>query len=99
MMTKEYIEREAALDAITHNTLIDPTESDIVALTLAVAQKNIRKVPAADVVEVVRCRDCQHYIDGKCYVSNRKRIFTYDVNIHHRKADDFCSYGERRTEE
>ena len=96
-MNKEYIEREAALDTITYNTLVEPTASDIVALTLAVAQKNIRNVSSADVVEVVRCRDCQHYIDGKCYVSNRKRIFTYDVNIHHRKADDFCSYGERRT--
>lgn len=98
MITKEYIEREAALDAITYKPIIEPTEFDIVALTLATAQKHIRKVPAADAVVVVRCRDCQHYIDGCCYVSNRKRIFTYDVNIHHRKADDFCSYGERRTE-
>ena len=57
----------------------------------------INRAPTADVVEIIRCRDCQHYIDGKCYVSNRKRTFTYDVNIHHRKADDFCSYGERRT--
>lgn len=50
----------------------------------------------ADVVEVVRCKDCSHYIDGKCYVTNRSPLFKYNVNIHSRKANDYCSYGERR---
>ena len=100
MMIKEYIEREAALNAINYNSIIDPTESDIVALTLATAQKHIRKVPAADVVEVVRCKDCQHYIDGCCYVSNRTNKGLYPrVNIHSRNENDYCSYGERRTED
>ena len=54
--------------------------------------------PTADVVEVVRCRDCAHYLDGKCYVKNRSPLFKYDVNIHSRKEDDYCSYGERREE-
>ena len=98
-MTKEYIEREAALNAITYKPIIEPTEPDIVDLTLAVARKYIRKVPAADVVEVVRCRDCQHYIDGCCYVSNHTNKGLYPrVNIHSRNENDFCSYGERRTE-
>ncbi len=50
----------------------------------------------ADFVEVVRCRDCSHYIDGKCYVSNRSPLFKYNVNIHSRGKDDYCSYGERK---
>ena len=58
--------------------------------------KNKNTTPAADVVEVVRCKDCEHYIRGECCVKNHKRIFTYDVNIHHRREDDYCSYGERK---
>jgi hypothetical protein len=40
--------------------------------------------PAADVVEVVRCKDCKHhhYICPSGFIA--------------RKANDFCSYGERR---
>ena len=56
-------------------------------------------LPTVDVAEVVRCKDCEHYLDGKCYVTNRSTLFKYDVNIHSRKEDDFCSYGtpkERR---
>ena len=46
----------------------------------------IKQVPAADVVEVVRCRDCKkHYKDGFCDV--------FDVRT---KAKDYCSYGEMR---
>ena len=55
--------------------------------------------PTVDAVEVVRCRDCQHYIDGCCYVSNRTNKGLYPrVNIHSRSENDYCSYGERRTE-
>lgn len=53
------------------------------------AETEIDMLPTADVVEVVRCRDCQHYYDGRCYVGNRSPLFKYDVNIHHRKKDDF----------
>lgn len=56
----------------------------------------INNAPTADVVEVVRCKDCQHYINGRCYVKNRKPLFTCDVNIHGCKQNDFCSYGERK---
>lgn len=55
------------------------------------------EAPAADVVEVVRCKDCAHYDDGECgYHSEpgEQRAYerwTVDVN-----ENDFCSYGERR---
>ena len=55
---------------------------------------------ATNIVEVVICKDCQHYIDGCCYVSNRTNKGLYPrVNIHSRNENDFCSYGERRTED
>lgn len=45
----------------------------------------------ADVVEVVRCKDCQrsrHMIfDGFCYCKRVRAV---------RKADDFCSKGKRK---
>ena len=63
---------------------------------LCIAESIILNTPTADVVEIVRCKNCEHYYDGKCYVANRSPLFKYDVNIHHRKEDDFCSYGEER---
>lgn len=40
----------------------------------------------ADVVEVVRCKDCKHYDGGRfCYYTE---ITVLD--------NDYCSYGERR---
>ena len=61
------------------------------------ARKLMVDAPAADVVEVVRCKDCKYYFDGCCYVSNRTNKGLYPrVNIHSRGRDDFCSYGERK---
>ena len=48
--------------------------------------------PAADVVEVVRCKDCK-------YAKPMSFKGYFVCKRHHkycRKADDFCSYGERR---
>ena len=48
-------------------------------------------VPTADVVEVVRCKDCrfiEFMSDGKTLACLRQSAY--------RKPDDFCSYGERR---
>ena len=98
-MRKEYIEREAALDAITYNALIEPTESDIVALTLAVAQKNIRKVPATDVIAVTRCKDCK-YCDKYTKWNNKEYLgCSWNGEIYEVEAEHYCSYGERRTED
>lgn len=50
---------------------------------------DVRDLPAADVVEVVRCRDCKH---------NPMRSFTGCpmAGIEKRKTTDYCSYGERK---
>ena len=49
----------------------------------------VNNVPAVDAVEVVRCKDCKHgSVDaywGGYYCEGKLK-----------KADDFCSYGERR---
>ena len=47
----------------------------------------IYDLPSADVVEVVRCKDCKRYIrhDKRC------GFWNYGV-----RQDDWCSYGERK---
>lgn len=53
----------------------------------------ILNAPTADVVEVVRCKDCVYcrpYNDGKLYCHKKANIFVPIVD-----ADDYCSCGER----
>lgn len=65
--------------------------------------KNERIAPTADVVEVVRCKDCQHWKNtsydtvtedhwGEC----RKPLGDY--RYCETAENDYCSYGERREE-
>jgi len=50
---------------------------------------DLGELPSADAVEVVRCKDCKHlFEDNGCPLRYFKT---------HRE-DDFCSYGERRTD-
>lgn len=69
----EYIEREAAIESL-------PVAWDS-------AVNAIRNMPAADVVSVVRCKDCRYFKMYKCRMG-------------YSNYDDFCSYGEykRNTE-
>jgi hypothetical protein len=53
--------------------------------------------PCADVVPVVRCKDCVHWYDReevclKIYSDGTVSPYAWQF----RGADDFCSYGERR---
>ena len=49
----------------------------------------IDDIPTADVVEVVRCKDCKYYnaIDTDRLSECKKGFETY--------GNDYCSYGER----
>ncbi len=55
--------------------------------------------PTADVVEVVRCKDCKHYkaFDRITYGKNTAKACCRGAK---RKVNenDYCSYGERREE-
>ena len=55
-MAKEYIDRKAAVAALIGDETVHIP-------TLLFAQKRIEAIPAADVVEVVRCRDCKYRHD------------------------------------
>lgn len=59
-----------------------------------IAARIIDDAPAVDAVEVVRCRDCKYIYFNKAYNSCLCR--NTNGLTSHLKADDFCSYGERR---
>lgn len=52
--------------------------------------KFIRSIPTADVMEVLRCKDCKFFCrESRCYCGEFGGIVT---------EDDFCSRGERKDE-
>ena len=56
----------------------------------------LHNAPAADVVEVVRCKDCEYWecvcggTTGRCESSRNGLFYEYTDNL------DYCSYGERK---
>ena len=84
-----YIEREKVIEIAKDKYYSDFHKSmaDLTSL-----RELLEDTPTADVVEVVRCKDCRLatediMIDGWYYC--------YNDCIPH-KPDDFCSYGERK---
>ena len=51
----------------------------------------LEKAPTVDAVEVVRCRDCKHYKPDEYECG-----CDFAGGLPYVKADDLCSYGERR---
>ena len=49
----------------------------------------LRRLPPADVVEVVRCKDCKYNPKSLGWVTCPM------TGANTRKDDDYCSYGER----
>ena len=56
---------------------------------LSIIQMDMLKLPAADVVPVVRCKDCKYNV-------GTKKCLNPDSFFAVPKDDDFCSYGERK---
>lgn len=85
-MPDEYISREAALTALQDSDLFNTTERQLRA---------IRELPAADVAQVVRCRDCAAWKRNVGIVdSPNGHCFEHDIDTN---GQDFCSYGKYQT--
>lgn len=92
----EYIEREAV-----HRTMVglkryswtSPVGTER-RVTVDADEVNfgVDKIPAADVVEVVRCEKCKYFL---CKACNHPRHDHHERSVW-QKEIDFCSYGERR---
>ena len=48
--------------------------------------------PTADVVEVVRCKDCKHFFRDSCF----NKVWGEGDPVPEVNKNDFCSYGERK---
>lgn len=93
MADKEYIERGAVLnpaDILTVHTR-EYGSIDVIPVDC------VSDIPAADVVEVVRCCDCKHcetvihsIVDEPKWFCTRM-VKAFDVD-----PSSFCSYGERK---
>ena len=91
-MTSEYIRKQDAIDEI--NTNADDLEQNggipfaQGARAMAIV---VEQMSPADVVKVVRCKDCK-------YNATTHKCLNPDSFFLIPKDDDFCSYGERREE-
>ena len=93
-----YISREAAIDAVMS---VEPFAlMDFEGKVFGAGQKTddvvkaLEQLPSADVVEVIKCKDCKHHYTKSllCEVWSRYgTVATLDT--------DYCSYAERRTDE
>ena len=97
MDKKEYIGRGELMEKIMkirENSPYIDTESDLIH---RIEHNNFISMvvhhPAADVVEVVRCKDCAywdcHGTTGRCESPRNGLIYEYT------DGDDYCSYGEK----
>lgn len=88
----EYIKREDAYKYLDEQLVeVFTGETFLDALKQIIA-----KLPSADAVEVVRCKDCKGYTPadetyGTCYA--------YKGVYGKIKPTDYCSYGERANDE
>ena len=57
---------------------------------------NIRYLPAADVMPVVRCRDCRYWNSARISCEGLARCLTGESGVRFRNANDFCSRGTRK---
>ena len=54
----------------------------------------IDEAPIVDAVPVVRCKDCKHFV-----APQGVPVCDCFYGLGFANADDFCSYGERRTDD
>ena len=83
-----YIKREDAIDTVL-DVYYNTPDIDLSGKRLEAAILNI---PAADVVPVVRCKDCRLRGREECamfYCCECGEQHTWEAD------DDFCSYGEK----
>lgn len=63
------------------------------------SEEEFDEFPAADVVEVVRCRDCKYYREraGLSMCAERAvRLDGHEVGLLATYKNNFCSFGKRR---
>lgn len=91
----DYIEREAAFDAVFGQFCASSDETEA-ALNTAIEE--IREIPAADVRPVVFCKDCMHSVQGKKSLECEKHRYVWNNMNRWVNDEDFCCWGAKREE-
>lgn len=95
-MVDEYIRRQEMLDAVEELNIIPsidgmgkPTPTEDLRVQFL---GTVLHVPSADVVPVVRCKDCENWdIEWKPIIAEGHYCVIIDKVM---KPNDFCSYGK-----
>lgn len=77
--------------AVYTKDLVADNPQEISYLLAAKALLEASDAPAADVAPVVRCKECKHY-EPEEYECG----CVFAGGLSYVKADDYCSYGERK---
>lgn len=117
----DLISRQAAIDEIKEPMMLEyvwsyscKEEEEAISVlvetiyqqTKSIIADRLERLKSADVVEVVRCKDCKH--QEKYFYKDRRRkdggYYIYGCELaeeysHICLDDDFCSRAERRTDE
>ena len=91
-MTAEYLDRSSLVARMKYYEK-HTTEESGEHYAYSVALREIRNAPAADVAEVVRCKDCKHKVRTD---ANGIVICSEEHGMYCPTENDFCSYGGRR---
>ena len=104
-MQTEYISKADAVDAVEFGiTLASAINIETGEWTelfqrendeLREAVKRIKDIEPADVVQVVRCKDCKHYYFADNRIPQEQR-YVCEISGEIWNPNDFCSYGERK---
>lgn len=94
-MPKEYIRQKDCANLIRAycTGLVEKSKQKVEVTEFnANIQREINKIPAAEVAEIVRCGKCRYY------APTIKRCLNFCA-LDHPKPDDYCSFGERFSNE
>lgn len=90
----DLISRAAAIDALVEELAYKPEGYWDSGLNQYDVEVVLNQQPSVDAVEVVRCRDCEHYFTSdmeraknhgaECTMMNRRTM-----------PEDYCSYGQK----
>lgn len=98
----EYIDRDALLSELKEEIefetpMYTEEQNRYFNCGLRCAIKDVNKQPAVDVVEVVRCKNCAHYIEMEGFECNGRRVKICAWHDALRDENDYCSDSKRIT--
>lgn len=106
----EYIEREALMKNFCGydltkcvkygNESAEQQHDSYSTMMMYEIADEIEDAPTADVVSVIRCKECKHWKPAGSKAGNSFSDMEYiggcEFTKYYRRESDFCSYGERK---